>query len=128
VLSSSAVFTKNTPVSIACGLVSASGAVAFTSSIRTHQGAAESVIEVRVIAIVFVLAIAIVLGPPGRYPSWMRIEQIVCAAFLLAIVVTTFLGRRRTTAYKIREPSTHGCGTLTPTIEGRQRSPRVSRK
>jgi xanthine/uracil permease len=96
VLSSSAVFANNTPVWIVCALIFASGVVAFIFSLRIHQGARGLVLPMRIIAIAFALAIAIVLALPGRYPTWMRTEQVICVAFLLGAAVTSFISRRGT--------------------------------
>ncbi|MGW7579375.1 hypothetical protein [Streptomyces sp. NPDC054765] len=54
----------------------------------TARGHSRSYLRLRLASGAMVLAIAVIVALPGTFPVWLKIEQGVCGALLLCVVVT----------------------------------------
>lgn len=68
-------------------IVVASAALTARFTVRAARGSARAFLRLRLVTAVMVAAIVVIVSLPGMFPLWMRIEQGVCGALLLAVVV-----------------------------------------
>jgi hypothetical protein len=83
----------NTAVWIRGSLVVASAALMFVFAVRAASGAPRAFLRVRLISAIMLVAIVVIIALPGTFPLWLRLEQAVCGALLL-VVVLLVNGRR----------------------------------
>jgi hypothetical protein len=77
----------NTAVWIRASIVVIAAALMFRFAIGAARGNARAYLRLRIVSAIMVVAIAVILAIPGDFPLWMKIEQAVCGAILLAVVV-----------------------------------------
>ena len=77
----------NTAVWIRGTIVVASAALTLSFAIRALHGSERSHLRVRIISAVMFVAIVVIICLPGTFPLWMKVEQGVCGALLLAVVI-----------------------------------------
>ncbi|MEU1395020.1 hypothetical protein ABZ403_02975 [Micromonospora zamorensis] len=80
-----------TAVWIRTPLVAASAAVLLLLARRAAVGHRGSFRRLRLISMVVLAAIIGVVAWPGAFPTWLRIEQAVCGAFMFSVVIRTNL-------------------------------------
>jgi hypothetical protein len=83
----------NTAVWIRGSLVVASAALMFVFAVRAASGAPRAFLRVRLISAIMLVAIVVIIALPGTFPLWLKLEQAVCGALLL-VVVLLVNGRR----------------------------------
>lgn len=88
----------NTAVWIRGTVVVASAALMFAFARRANAGAPRAFLRVRLISAIMVVAIVVIIALPGTFPLWMKLEQAVCGA-LLVVVVVLVNGRRLRTYF-----------------------------
>ncbi len=76
----SAVWIRGTIV-----VVSAAFTTLFAS--RAARGSRGAYRRLRIISVAMIVAIAVIISLPGTFPVWLKLEQAVCAALLVAIAV-----------------------------------------
>jgi hypothetical protein len=54
---------------------------------RAARGSKKAFRRLRIVSAAMVVAITAVVALPGLFPAWLRIEQAVCGALLLGVVV-----------------------------------------
>jgi hypothetical protein len=77
----------NAAVWIRGTIVVASAALMLSFAVRALHGSERSHLRVRIISAVMFVAIVVIICLPGTFPLWMKIEQAVCGALLLAVVI-----------------------------------------
>jgi hypothetical protein len=68
-------------------IVVASALLSFSFAVRAGRGSRRALLRLRIISAIMVVAIATIIALPGTFPVWMKIEQGVCGAVLLAVAV-----------------------------------------
>ncbi|WP_037842284.1 hypothetical protein [Streptomyces sp. NRRL F-5126] len=68
-------------------IVVASAVVTFLCAVRAARGDRGAYRRLRAVSAVMVVAIAVIIALPGTFPVWMKIDQGVCGALLLAVVL-----------------------------------------
>lgn len=68
-------------------LVTASSIAMLLFAISAHRGSARGLLRLRIVSAVMVVAIVVIIAIPGLFPLWLRIEQGVCGALMLAVVI-----------------------------------------
>jgi uncharacterized membrane protein len=68
-------------------IVVASSLLTFAFARRTAKGSRKGFLRLRIVSAVMVVAIVVLVALPGLFPVWLRIEQGVCGALLLGVVV-----------------------------------------
>ncbi|PYC63440.1 hypothetical protein C7C45_31875 [Micromonospora arborensis] len=76
-----------TAVWVRTPLVAASAAVLLLFAHRAAAGHRSSFRRLRIISVVVLAAIIGVVAWPGAFPTWLRIEQAVCGALMLNVVI-----------------------------------------
>jgi hypothetical protein len=77
----------STAVWIRGSIVVASAALLFAFARRAADGASRAFLRVRLVSAIMLVAIVVIVALPGTFPLWMKVEQGVCGALLLAVVV-----------------------------------------
>jgi hypothetical protein len=77
-------------------IVAVSALVTFLCAVRAARGDLGAYRRLRVISAVMVVAIAVIITLPGTFPVWMKIEQGVCGALLIGVLLA--VGGRRVRA------------------------------
>jgi len=77
----------NIAVWIRGSIVVASAALLFVFARRARGGAPRAFLRVRLISAIMLVAIILIIALPGTFPVWMKLEQGVCGALLLAVVI-----------------------------------------
>jgi hypothetical protein len=77
----------NIAVWIRGSIVVASAALLFVFARRARGGAPRAFLRVRLISAIMLVAIIVIIALPGTFPLWMKLEQGVCGALLLAVVI-----------------------------------------
>lgn len=54
---------------------------------RAAQGSRRAFLRLRIVTLVMTVAIAVIIALPGPFPVWLKIEQGVCGAILLGVVI-----------------------------------------
>lgn len=66
---------------------------------RAAQGAKRMMLRVRIVTAVQIVAIVVLLAIPGTpFPTWMKIEQVICGLVLIGVALVT-TGKPLRTAY-----------------------------
>ncbi|GES32118.1 hypothetical protein AB0G60_15270 [Streptomyces angustmyceticus] len=68
---------------------------------RTARGHRRSYLRLRLASAVMAAAIAVIVALPGGFPTWLKLEQGVCGALLLGVVMIVN-GRRLRAAFASR--------------------------
>ena len=76
-----------TAVWIRGSIVVASAALMFVFARRAAAGAPRAFLRVRLISAIMLVAIVVIIALPGTFPLWMKLEQGVCGALLLVVVI-----------------------------------------
>jgi hypothetical protein len=77
----------NAAVWIRGTIVVASALVMISFAVRAARGSASAYRRLRIVSAAMVVAIAVIISLPGTFPAWMKIEQAVCGALLVAVAV-----------------------------------------
>ena len=78
-----------------CSLVLGSSIILLLFAVRAARGARRSWLRVRIISPVVVTAVVVVVAIPGFLPDWVRLEQGVCGALVLGVVILVNRPRAR---------------------------------
>jgi hypothetical protein len=73
------------------GFVLASGVVLLLIARFASRGSRAAFVRLRIVSPIVVAALIVIVAIPGFLPAWMRVEQAVCAAILLPMVILIFL-------------------------------------
>ena len=76
-------------------LVVASAALMFAFAVRATGGAPRAFLRVRLISAIMLVAIVVIIALPGTFPFWLKLEQAVCGALLLVVVILVNSKRMR---------------------------------
>jgi hypothetical protein len=76
-------------------LVVASAALMFAFALRAATGAPRAFLRVRLISAIMLVAIVVIIALPGTFPLWLKLEQAVCGALLLVVVILVNSKRMR---------------------------------
>lgn len=76
-------------------LVVASAALMFVFALRAASGAPRAFLRVRLISAIMLVAIVVIIALPGTFPLWLKLEQSVCGALLLVVVILVNSKRMR---------------------------------
>jgi hypothetical protein len=76
-------------------LVVASAALMFAFALRAASGAPRAFLRVRLISAIMLVAIVVIIALPGTFPLWLKLEQAVCGALLLVVVILVNTRRMR---------------------------------
>jgi hypothetical protein len=68
-------------------IVVASSLLTFAFARRMAKGSRKGFLRLRIVSAVMVVATVVLVALPGLFPVWLRIEQGVCGALLLGVVV-----------------------------------------
>jgi hypothetical protein len=68
-------------------IVVASALLTLSFARRAARGSKRAFLRLRIVSGVMLVAIAVIVALPGAFPVWLRIEQGVCGALLLGVVV-----------------------------------------
>jgi hypothetical protein len=68
-------------------IVAATSVLLLVFTLRASGGARRAYLRVRIVSPVLLAAVVVIVALPGTFPGWMRIEQAVCGALLIATVV-----------------------------------------
>ncbi|MEU8998648.1 hypothetical protein AB0C95_28110 [Streptomyces caniferus] len=68
---------------------------------RTARGHRRSYLRLRLASALMLVAIAVIIALPGGFPTWLKLEQGVCGALLLGVVMLVN-GRRMRAAFASR--------------------------
>lgn len=80
---------------IRSGFVLASSIVLLLCARSAARGSRSAWIRLAVIAPVILVAVVVIVSIPGFLPGWVRIEQAVCGALVLPVVILALLPRTR---------------------------------
>jgi hypothetical protein len=58
----------------------------FTFTVRAARGSTRSVLRLRIVSAVMLVAIALIIAVPGTFPLWLKLEQAACGLLLVSIV------------------------------------------
>lgn len=72
---------------IRCWLVLGSAVVLLLIGRSAVRGSRDSLVRLWIIAPVVLAAIVVIVSLPGFLPGWVRIEQAICGAFVLPVVI-----------------------------------------
>jgi hypothetical protein len=65
------------------------GTIVAASALLANVFAARGLVRrLRILAIIWVVAIAVIVSLPGTFPLWLKLEQLVCGLLLLGVVFT----------------------------------------
>ncbi len=78
-----------------CSLVLGSSIILLLFAVRAARGARRSWLRVRIISPIVVTAVVVVVAIPGFLPDWVRLEQGVCGALVLGVVILVNRPRAR---------------------------------
>jgi hypothetical protein len=68
-------------------IVVASALLTLSFAVRAARGSRRAFLRLRIVSGVMLVAIVVIVALPGAFPVWLRIEQGVCGALLLGVVV-----------------------------------------
>ncbi|WP_342669929.1 hypothetical protein [Amycolatopsis jejuensis] len=68
-------------------IVAVSACLTFAFAVSAARGSRRGLLRLRIVTAIMTVAIVVIVVIPGFLPSWVRIEQGVCGALLLAVVV-----------------------------------------
>lgn len=68
-------------------IVAASSIVMLLFAISAHRGSTRALLRLRIVSAAMTVAIVVIIAIPGLFPVWLRIEQGVCGALLLTVVI-----------------------------------------
>jgi hypothetical protein len=77
----------NTAAWIRGGFAVGNGIVLTLLAIRARAGAPRAFFRLRLVSAIILVAIAVIVAIPGTFPLWMKIEQGVCGALLVVVVI-----------------------------------------
>lgn len=72
---------------IRCSLVLASSIVLYLLGVGAARGSRRAWWRMRIISPIVVAAVIVIVSLPGFLPDWVRLEQAVCGAFVLPVIV-----------------------------------------
>ena len=75
-------------------IVAISSALTFTFAVRAGGGSRGAYRRLRILSLVMLVAIAVIIALPGTFPVWLKVEQGLCGALLIGVVI---LANRRPT-------------------------------
>jgi len=74
-------------------IVAAASLVTLLLAVRAVRGDKKMLRRLRVVTAIMLVALVVIAALPGAFPVWFRLEQALCALFLLPVVVQ--INRRR---------------------------------
>lgn len=78
-------------------ILAVASAVTFAIGVSMARGSRNSYRRVQIIALAQVVAIVVIASIPGAFPIWFKIENGVCGALLVIVVLLTFARSVRST-------------------------------
>ncbi|REK86586.1 hypothetical protein DY245_31420 [Streptomyces inhibens] len=75
-------------VGVRATVVAATSLLMVSFAARTARGHSRSYLRLRLASGIMVVAIAVIVALPGAFPVWLRVEQGVCGALLIGVVLT----------------------------------------
>lgn len=70
-------------------IVAASALLTTGFAAQAARGSRGGYRRLRIVSIAMLVAIVVIIALPGVFPAWLKVEQGVCALFLLGVVVLT---------------------------------------
>ncbi|MFE0375054.1 hypothetical protein ACFW1M_05590 [Streptomyces inhibens] len=74
-------------VGVRATIVVATSLLMVSFAARTARGHSRSYLRLRLASGIMVVAIAVIVALPGAFPVWLRVEQGVCGALLIGVVM-----------------------------------------
>ncbi len=68
-------------------IVVASALLTTAFAARAARGSRRAFLRLRIVSAVMVAAIVVIIALPGTFPLWMKLDQGVCGALLVGVVV-----------------------------------------
>ncbi|MEN2742754.1 hypothetical protein ABCS02_33685 [Microbacterium sp. X-17] len=75
--------------------VLASGVLLLVFAASAARGSHNALVRLRIVSPIVLAAIVVIVSIPGFLPDWVRVEQAVCGALVLPVVIIVNLHRTR---------------------------------
>jgi hypothetical protein len=76
-------------------IVLATAALLAVFAAKATRGSVGAYRRLRIVSAIMLVAVVVIVAIPGDFPTWLKIEQTVCGAFLAGIVLIANSARVR---------------------------------